>query len=111
MNSQWKVIASGERIHHIDHVLALGLQAGVGAVPGVAAIQQDCIGTVGANGIDDRRHTVHATHAPIGLRQRRKVTRAERVVRRRAVGDPVKFPEIGAGDMRNGPLVAPYTRY
>ena len=98
-----------ERIHHVDHVLTLRVVAGVAAVPGVAAIQQQRIGPVRADLVDHTRHTVQTAHLAIALRQRRKIVIGQRIGRGAAVRDPVKLAEIRAGQMRHLPAVLAHT--
>jgi hypothetical protein len=61
-----------ERVHHLDHVLAIGLERGVGALPGVAAIKQQdvVVAALGADRLDHGRDPVDAAHPAIGLGER-----------------------------------------
>ena len=56
-----------QRVHHVDHVLPLGVVAGVAAVPCIAAIQQQRIRTLGPNMVDNRRNAIQSADTPIPL--------------------------------------------
>ena len=50
---------------HRHHIGSLGLQIGPGALPGIAAIQQQAApGAFCSDGLDDGRHAIHPTHGP-----------------------------------------------
>ena len=74
-------------------------------MPGIAAIQQDCIGAICSNGVDDRRHPVEAADLAISLRKRAEIASRQGVMRGAAIVDAVELTEIRAGNMRHGPLV------
>ncbi len=59
-----------QRVHHVDHVLALGVIAGIGPMPGVAAIQQQRVRAIGPDRIHHSCHAVHPAHLAIGLGKR-----------------------------------------
>jgi len=93
-----------QRVHHVDHILPLGVVAGIGAVPGIAAVQQQRVGPVGADGVHHVGDPVHAAHPAICPGQRREIVIGQRIGRGAAILDPVEAAEIGAGDMGHLPL-------
>ena len=52
----------------VDHVLAVGPQRGGGALPGVAAVQQQRIGARGPQALDERGQMREAAHAAVAAR-------------------------------------------
>ena len=96
-----------QQVHDVHDILPFSFVASVGAVPCIAAIQQQRIGTISANAIDHSRHAVHATHLAIGLTKGCEIIIAQRVVRRATVFDAVQPAEICASDMRHLPFVGP----
>jgi hypothetical protein len=89
-----------ERVHQPDHVAAVGPQCGERALPGVAAVQKQRIGTVSADRLYDRGDPVKAADLAVGLRQGREIVIGQRIVERRAVLYPVHPAEVRAGHMR-----------
>ena len=57
----------------VDHVLAVGPQRGGGALPGVAAVQQQRIGARGPQALDERGQMREAAHAAVAARGLGKV--------------------------------------
>jgi hypothetical protein len=87
--------------HAVDHVLAL---AGVGpqrALPGVAAVEEEhLVAALGAHALDDGGEPVEPADAAVGLCQRRKVFRGQRVSCRRLRRNAETLEEVAAGEMR-----------
>ncbi len=98
-----------EGVHDIDHVLPLGVIAGIAAMPCVAAIQQQCIGAVGTDRIDHGSNPIQSPHTAIAFGQRRKIIISQGIGRGAAVLDAVSAPKIGAGDMRHRAFVVTNT--
>ncbi|OIQ71528.1 hypothetical protein GALL_468540 [mine drainage metagenome] len=88
-----------QRAHRVHHVLPLGFQHGVRAVPRVATIQQQRLGPFGADRLDHGRQAVKATHLAVGLGQRLEVEIGQGIGLGGAGLDIVEFEEIGAGHM------------
>ena len=98
-----------ERVHHIDHVLTLGVITGIAAVPRIAAIQQQRVRPVGADLVDHGRHAVQPAHLAIALRQSCEIVIGQRISRRAAISDAIKLAEIRTGHMRHLPAVLAHT--
>ncbi len=98
-----------KRVHHVDHVLAFGLIAGVRPVPGVATVQQQGIRPRRADRLYDSRHTIKATDLAVFFAQGREIIVRQGIVAGAAILDAIKFAEIRAGDMRHLALVAAHT--
>ena len=90
-----------ERVHDVDHVLPLGVVAGIGAVPGVAAVKEESVGTLGADRIDHGRHAVEAAHLAVGAGKGGEVVIGQRIMGRAAIGHAIELAEVGAGDVRH----------
>ena len=88
-----------QRVHHVHHVLACGAQAGERAVPCIAPIQQQGVGPVGADGVENGRHPVEPADLAIGACQRHEIVIGQRIIKRRAAPDPVAHAEILTRDM------------
>ena len=97
-----------EQAHGVHDILPLGLVAAVGAVPGVATVEQDRIRTRCADRLDHSRNPIEPAHAPVFAGKRREVVICQGVVRGTAVFDTVETPEIRASDVRHRALVVPY---
>ena len=90
-----------EHVHHVDHVLPFGVVAGVRAMPRIPTIQQKRIRPIGPDRVDHSGHAIQSADTPVSFGQGGEIARAERVVRRAAVVDPVKLAEIGTGHVRD----------
>ena len=90
----------------VDHVLAVRPQRGGGALPGVAAVEQQRIGARGAQALDERGQMREAAHAAVTARSLGKVERRERVRGARAGRDAVPLEQRVPHQMRRlpGPL-------
>ena len=93
-------------IHNIDHILPGGFVAGVRAMPSIPPIQQQSIGTLGADVIDDSGDTIQSTNAPIALGQRGKIIIRQRIGRGAAVINAIELAKICPGDMRHLSAIA-----
>ena len=90
----------------VDHVLAVGPQRGGGALPGVAAVQQQRIGARGAQPLDERGQVREAAHAAVAAGGLGKVERGEGVRGARARRNAVTLEQRVPDQMRRlpGPL-------
>jgi hypothetical protein len=89
-----------ERVHDLDHVRALGGERGVGALPGVAAVeQQGLAGPLGADRLDQGRQAVDAADLAVGPSQRRVILRCQDMGLGGAGRDPELAQEVGAGEV------------
>ena len=91
-----------QRLHHRDHVAALGLQRRVRALQRIAAIeQQHALGAaLGPDRVDERRHAIHAADAAVGLGQRLEVGRGQHVGLERRGRDAERGQEILSDKVR-----------
>ncbi len=90
-----------QRVHHVDHVLTLGLETGHRAVPRIPAIEQQRIWTVGADRVQHGGHTVEAADLAVSLRMGDEIIVGQRVIQRCAAADAVADAEILTSDMRH----------
>ena len=88
-----------QRVHHVNHVLPFGLKTGQRAVPCVAAIQEQRVGPVGADGVQHGGHAVQPADLPVGLCLGHEIVVGQGIIQRRAAADAVADAEILAGDM------------
>ena len=87
-------------VHHLDHVLAPRFQRGVGALPGITAVeQQGVVGPLCPDRLDQRRHAVHAADAPAIPGQRRVIVRGHGIGGRAAAAQTEMFEKILARQM------------
>ena len=69
-----------QQVHDIHDILSLGFVAGVGAVPCVTPIQQQCVRTVSADTVHDSRDPIHTAHFSIGLPKSGEIIIGQRIV-------------------------------
>ena len=91
-----------QRLHHRDHVGALGMERRKGALQRIPAVeQQHAIGaTLAADRIDHGGDAIHAADAAIGFGERLEVGRGEHVGIERRGGDAERRQEILAYQVR-----------
>ena len=78
-------------------------------MPCITTVKQNRVRTISADRVDNRRNAIEPANTAIGLRQCGKITRAECIVARGAVGDTVSFAEICACNVGYNTFVAAYT--
>ena len=98
-----------QQLHAVDHVLAVGLQRGIGALPGVAAIEEQhlVVAAFGADGLDQRGGAVKPAQLAVGGRQVHVIKEGVGVGQRRARLDAEVLEELLAHQVRrNAGIVA-----
>ena len=94
-----------QRVHDLDHVHAAGLQRGIAALPGVAAVEeQHPVLALGTDRLEHGGDAVDTAHPAIGARQGIEIDRRQRIGFRRARLQIVELEEILAGHMRRQAL-------
>ncbi len=89
-----------QRVHHVDHVLAVRPQRRQRALPGVAAVEEERLRPLGADALQDGRDPVEPAHAAVLAGERDEVLRGQGVGHRRARLDAVELQEVLARDVR-----------
>ena len=87
----------------VDHVLAFGPQRGAGALPGVAAVEQQSAGPASAHPFDQRCKVGKAADLAVGLRGLFEIERREGVRLRRVRLQADLLEQLFADQVRDAP--------